>query len=273
MWKVKIIIAIFQRLLLETALVIVNMKYMVEKISKGALIIKGRLLAVLLLSCLLFSCEKEEEFKIPVEVGFFVDMHRTMDPGSRLQLTEGYIVLSSFGFEGDREQAEKVRFEKEYSKGLFVPFSPDRPIKELLFQIPQGVYNQISISFEVFDEDDSDEDAEKSSLVVKGTYRTPSGNIYPLLVELWSSEEFRVKAKSEPDGNQIILKREAPASAHINLNPAYWFQAVPLALLDQAELVELNGVPTILINEDVNEEVYDILESRLGKAAEVVFTY
>lgn len=273
MWKVKFITAIFQRLLLETALVSVNMKYIVEKISKGTLIIKGRLLAVLLLSCLLFSCEKEEEFKIPVEVGFFVDMHRTTDPGSRLQLTEGYIVLSSFGFEGYREQAEKVRFEKEYRKGLFVPFSPDQPIKELLFQIPQGVYNQISISFEALDEDDSDDDDGKSSLVVKGSYRTQSGNTYPLLVELQSPEEFRVKAKSKPDGNQIILKREAPASAHIKLNPAYWFQAVTLTLLDQAELVELNGVLTILINEDVNEGVYNILESRLGKATEVIFTY
>ncbi|MFD2514843.1 hypothetical protein ACFSRY_13285 [Pontibacter locisalis] len=227
---------------------------------------------MLFISCFLLSCEKEEEFKIPVDVSFTLDMQREKTSDSRIRFTEGHLVLASFEFEGDREQAEEVRFEKEYEHGLHVPFSPNQGISELKFQVPQGTYSRIAVAIETIDGEE-DEGQKKSSLVVEGVYQTSGGKVLPLRFELQSSGEIEVEAKSLSDGSQIILKREAPATASIRLNPHYWFQAVPSSLLDNAEVVERNGVATILISEEVNEQIYEIVVSRIGKGAETVFTY
>ncbi|MFD2515918.1 hypothetical protein ACFSRY_18750 [Pontibacter locisalis] len=227
---------------------------------------------VLFLSCFLLSCEKEEEFKIPVDVSFTVDMQREKTSDSRIRFTEGHVVLASFEFEGEREQAEEVRFEKEYEQGLHVPFSPNQAVGELRFQVPQGSYSRIAVAIETADGDEEDGGG-RSGLAVRGVYRTSGGKELRLLFELQSSEEIEVVAESLSDGSQIILKREAPATASIRLDPHYWFQAVPYSLLDNAETVDRNGVATILISEEVNEQIYEIIVSRIGKGAEAVFTY
>ncbi|WP_187068016.1 hypothetical protein [Pontibacter cellulosilyticus] len=228
---------------------------------------------VLFLSCFFLSCEKEDEFKIPVDVSFQVDMQREQTSGSSIRFTEGHVILSSFEFKGDREQAESVHFEKEYKQGLYTLFSPNQNIGELKFQVPQGNYNRITIGFETFENDDSDDNQGGSGLLVKGMYRSSGGAELPLILELQSSEDFEVVAKSLFDGNQIILKRETPTAATIRLNPFYWFQAVPSSYLENAEVVQRNGVATILISEEVNEDIYEIVVSRFNKGAEVVFAY
>lgn len=202
-----------------------------------------------------------------MEVGFFVDIQRNPIAGSRLQFHGGYIVVSSFEFEGEREQAREVVFSKEYKQGLRIPFTSDEAVEALDFQIPQGNYTGISIAFETF------EGFGESSMLVQGAYRNSEGREYPLVFVLESSEEFEIQAKSYSDGSQIILKKEAPVSAYIKLNPVYWFQAVPLSALDEAEVVLWNGVPTIVISEEVNEEIYELVEDRLDEASEVVFIY
>lgn len=278
----KIATAAFQRFVRSNGLVNVDLKEMNNKISFRGLISWGRLLGVVLISSVLLSCEKEEEFKIPVEVAFHVDIHRTTDAASRLQVTEGHMVLSSFEFEGFREQADGVRFEKEYDKGLLIPFSADQPVDKLRFQIPQGVYNRINVTVETTDGEDNDKDDEKdeddeedetAGIVIRGHYRSEGGVQYPFVFEFESSEKFSIRARSRTDGDLVILKKEAPAAAHIKLNPEYWFQAVPLSLLENADKVTVGGVRTILINEEVNEKIYDILEERVGKSAGVLFVY
>ncbi|MBC5993992.1 hypothetical protein H8S84_14180 [Pontibacter sp. SD6] len=241
--------------------------------SKGVFKMKRVSFIVLFLSCFFLSCEKEDEFKIPVDVSFQVDMQREQTSGSSIRFTEGHVILSSFEFKGDREQAESVHFEKEYKQGLYTLFSPNQNIGELKFQVPQGNYNRITIGFETFENDDSDDNQGGSGLLVKGMYRSSGGAELPLILELQSSEDFEVVAKSLFDGNQIILKRETPTAATIRLNPFYWFQAVPSSYLENAEVVQRNGVATILISEEVNEDIYEIVVSRFNKGAEVVFAY
>lgn len=222
---------------------------------------------LLLLSSFLYSCQDEQEFKIPVEAAFFMDIQRNPIAGSRLQFDGGHITLESFDFDGRREQAENVEFSREYEQGLTVPFTSDTPVESLRFQIPQGNYTSISIEFETFD------DFDENNLLIEGSYQNSDDIRYPLVFALRISERFRIQAKSYSDGKQVIAKKEAPISAYIKLNPLHWFQAVPLSALDKAEIVSWNGVPTILISEDVNEELYDLIEDRLQEGAEAVFIY
>jgi hypothetical protein len=228
---------------------------------------KGFFLIFFLVSFLL-SCEKEDEFKIPVDVDFYMDIQRGAALEDKLHFTEGFIRLSSFRFRGQREQADEVRFEKAYEQGLTLPFSPVRAVPELKFQVPQGNYNRISIVLETYNDL---EDAAEVGLELKGTFAAKDGKRYPLLFQLESAEVFRIAASSNLADNQIILKKEAPAVAYIRLHPGYWFQGVSAPLLEGAALVPVNGVPTILINESYNETIYDILVDRLGEDEETVF--
>lgn len=222
---------------------------------------------LLLLNSFLFSCQKEQEFKIPVEVGFYMDIQRNVVANSRLQFYDGYIIISSFEFEGDREQASEVEFAREYEHGLKIAFTSDQAVEALKFQIPQGNYTSISIEFETY------EGFGENNLVVEGAYQNSEGTHYPLVFVLGSSESFEIEAESYSDGNQIIVKKEAPVSAYIKLNPVHWFKTIPHSLLDEAEVVLWNGVPAIVISEEVNEEIYDLIEDRLAEAAEVIFIY
>lgn len=225
------------------------------------------LFSLLLLSSFLFSCQDEQEFKIPVEADFYMDIHRNVVANSRLQFYDGYIIISSFEFEGDREQASEVAFSREYEQGIPIAFTSDQAVEALKFQIPQGNYTGISIAFETFD------DFEENNLVVEGSYQTSEGIRYPLVFALNSSESFEIEAESYSDGNQIIVKKEAPVSAYIKLNPVHWFKYIPLSLLDEAEVGLWNGVSAIVISEETNEEIYDLIMDRLSEAAEVIFIY
>ncbi|WP_017733775.1 hypothetical protein [Nafulsella turpanensis] len=220
-----------------------------------------------LLSSFLFSCEKEQEFKIPVEVGFYMDIQKNMVDNSRLQLNGGSVIISSFAFEGEREQASEVEFTRDYAQGLKIAFTSDQPVEALQFQIPQGIYTHISIEFESF------EGYGENSLLVKGSYQNSEGSRYPLIFAMNSSESFEIEAVSYSDGSQIIIKKEAPVSAYIKLNPVHWFKNIPLALLDEADVMDWDGVPSIVISEEENEEIYDLIEDQLNEAAEVTFVY
>lgn len=237
------------------------MKLLLNKMSKKHLFFLS------LLSSFLFSCEQEQEFKIPVEVGFYMDIQKNAVDNSRLQFYGGSIIVSSFEFEGDREQASEVEFTREYENGLKTTFTSDQAVEAFQFQIPQGNYNHISIEFETF------EGFGENSLVVEGSYQNSEGRRYPLVFALGSSESFEIEAESYSDGNQIIVKKEAPVSAFIKLNPVHWFKNIPLSLLDEADVVLWDEVPTIVISEEVNEELYDLIEDRLTEAAEVIFIY
>lgn len=196
-----------------------------------------------------------------------MDIQKNVVANSRLQFYDGYIIMASFEFEGDREQAREVAFSREYEQGLTIAFTSDQVVEALKFQIPQGNYTSISIAFETF------EGFGENNLVVEGSYQNSEGIRYPLVFALGSSESFEIEAESYSDGDQIIVKKEAPVSAYIKLNPVHWFKNIPLSLLDEAEVVLWNGVSTILISEEVNEEIYDLIEDRLAEAAEVIFTY
>lgn len=222
---------------------------------------------LLMLSSFLYSCQDEQEFKIPVEADFFMDVKRHAVADSRLQFDGGYIIISSFEFEGKREQADEVIFEREYEQGLKIPFTSTQAVEAFKFQIPQGNYTSISIEFETFD------DLGENNLVVEGSFKKSDATRYPLVLAMATNEDFEIEAVSYSNGKQIILKKEAPVSAYIKLNPVHWFKNIALSTLDEAELVLWNGEPTILISDEVNQEIFDIIEDRLHEAAEATFIY
>ena len=241
-----------------------------------------------LLAGILMSCQETEEFKIPSDVGFRMDINREANPGGQLSFTSGYITLSSFSFEGKREQGGDVFFTKEYERGLQVAFDATKPVDAWAFQVPQGNYLRIEVEMETYD------DTSVSGLVVSGSYLHSNGIRYPIQLELSSSVDIEIEARDKSGSKQIVLKKSSPATAKIKLDPVKWFEAVPLSHLDNAVLTlgdseeeseregqeegEIEseeeaefGSSYILINEEVNESIYEIIITRIKQSAEVIF--
>ena len=228
---------------------------------------------MLLFIGLLGSCQGNEEFKLPTKVGFQMDINRNTGQNGRLNFTHGQIILASFSFDGRREEGGDVFFTKSYDEGLLINFDSGNTIAPLTFQIPQGNYTRIELELETSD------DTGVPGLVVEGWYLHSSGIRYPVRFELESSVEFEIKAKEHSGSHQIVLIHTKPASPIIRLNPLKWFEAVPASFLENAVSTIEEGESEdmteegsyILINEETNEEIYEIIIARIEQSVEVIF--
>lgn len=213
------------------------------------------------------SCKKKKEaqqWKLPVDVTFKMDVNHTPTMNNNLSFTGGYIVLSEFEFDGQRIEGDDAYFSKSFSGGLSIPFSGSMGVTDLNFDIPQGTYTKITILFEA-------EGNGGKSVVVYGNYTNSSGTTYPLVLEVEELELYTVIAKNASGSSEIILDKDVASIAKIKLDPVYWFQNVSITMLDNATLVNLNGVQTILINGANNEDIYDIVDDQIDKATNIIF--
>ena len=211
----------------------------------------------------LTSCKNE--WKLPTEVGFKVDINRETSSDGTLVFTDGEIIIEAFEFDGEREQGDDVYFSKSFEQGLIIPFSSSSVVEELDFDIPQGTYSKIVISFETFDEFDN------TNVIVNGFYTNSSSERIPIRFEFTPSEEFDIVAVDYSGSNQIILDKDHPVNAQIEINPIHWFQVVSSSSLDDADLVDVNGTQTLLISDDENEDIFDLIIDRLDESLEAVF--
>ena len=216
---------------------------------------------------LLFGCEKlqTKKWKKPTDTGVKFNINQEKG-GNGVQFTSGFIVLSSFAFEGERKQADNQDFSNEYSSGLRIDFNTGNSVPEMDFDIPQGTYTSIDFSFETFDENDT------SAIYVSGEYTNTSGSKFPLVFDFWYGEYFSISAESEDGSSEIILDTDVPISALIEIDPVIWFSGVSKSLLDSAEFSNINGTPTIYISEEYNSDIYELIADELDKSTEAVFT-
>ena len=90
--------------------------------------------------------------------------------------------------------------------------------------------------------------------------------------EFDDSEEFEIEAE-EDGGGLIILDTEVLSQAKILLDPNHWFQPVPMSYFESADVTEIEGTNTILIDKDNNEEIFDLILDRIDESTEAVFNY
>jgi hypothetical protein len=222
-----------------------------------------RLKLILFLSVLVLvvSCNK---WKQPTDTQFYVDINRTPTIGGQLTFTGGQMILSNFEFEGEREKGGDVSFITNYGSGLTIPFDLTNTNPELNFDIPQGVYNRIAL---VLTTGSSGE-----VILVEGTYAYNGGGTVPFRFIFADTEEFEIEAEDD-DGGTIVLDKDAISPAKIVLDPTHWFAPVPSSFFENATLTDVNGVNTIVIDKNNNEDIYDIVLDRLEETAAVIFNY
>ncbi len=213
--------------------------------------------------CSLFACKKWKE---PTDVDFYVDIEKTATINGQLSFSRGYIILDFFDFDADREKGDDVLFDKTFANGLTIPFDAYQVVSELEFVIPQGEYKRVDISFGTFD-DNGD-----ICILVEGEYTYSGGDSIPFRFEFTDSEQFKIRADNSNGGN-IVLDKDVQSPAKIILDPNHWFQPVPLSYFESANITNLSGTNTIVINKNDNDIIYDIVIDRLDESALIIFNY
>lgn len=212
-----------------------------------------------------WSCRKKE-LNEPTHVDITVDINRSLSSEGHLQFNNGYIRLASFSVEGVRQEGPEVELSKEFETGNLHYFSSSNPVSNLELDIPQGNYTDLDISFNTFD------DTDDPTIMVKGTYINQSSQSFPVQFEFLSSEYFSINSESDDGSSVIELDKDIYSSALITLDPIYWFDLISTSAWDNADLVEINGVMTILINESNNSAIYDNVADRIDEQASSVFS-
>lgn len=204
-------------------------------------------------------CKKEDPWKMPTDVKFKMDITRSAGLSNNLSWTSGNIVLADFTFDGRREQGGDVYFTKTYSTGLNVIFDAANPVTAWSFEIPQGNYTRIDISYKTFG------NSSDNRIVVEGAYKNSvNNNTYPVRFEFQSDVSYKIVAKTSTGGGQIVLNKDVASVATIKMDPVYWFQTVTKSMLDNAALETINGTPTILINGNKNnKDIYITIMDRI----------
>jgi len=215
---------------------------------------------ILIFSIIITGCKKKQ-LKTPTDVSFQMDINRSPSNSGHLVFNSGSILLANFNVEGERQEGGPISFNKSFSQGLSINLN-STSIPDLVFDIPQGNYYSLSVSFLTFD-DNGD-----ITIQVDGTYTNQLGSSFPLRLEFLSGEYFSVVGEDESGEATIVLKKDVSATSLIKFDPIYWFGLISYGMFDNATLVNIGGQQTILINESVNSNIYDLVVDRIDHTTE-----
>lgn len=226
------------------------------------IIIKFLLVFVLSITLLwLNSCGKK--WKKPTAVTFKFQLNSNSS-SAWIKFTSATITLNKIYFSGNRKQGQnQVDLQQSYTNSITI--FPSSSSGNIQFDIPQGTYNQIDVKLEM------DEDPTGASLLVNGYYINYSSDTIAIQYTLPLDKVLNMRAKNSSGGNEIVLIEDKPSTANIIMNPTYWFSSVSESSLYWASYSYINGVPTVLIDEDNEVSIYESVTSNVTGGNEVVF--
>jgi hypothetical protein len=218
-------------------------------------------LTLFMLYACTISCGKQDLFKDPTSVSFYMGLDTLGVGGSDdLILDAGYIVLSSFRVIGERNEGEDFEFFRAFSTGLQVPFMhTSSPIADLQFELPEGNYNKITIRFETHS-------STGINLFVSGkyTYSNPLKPSSLVRLEYNSSKQFEVDITDVIGNTELTLIENKEEKPQILLNPKSWFQDVNTAMLDNATFVSFGTDQIMTIDDGTNTAVFNKVDLITG---------
>lgn len=210
------------------------------------------------------SCKKNQ-LKKPTDVNVIMDINRADNTEGTLSFNEGYIRIAEFEYIGTRQEGAPIELSKEFEHGLVINFNAQNFVSELMGEIPQGNYTDLKIDF------DTHEGVDQPTIEVKGTYTDGSSTNWPILFQFMSSETFVIKGEDDAGDDIILLDKDIAAFVNVQLDPIYWFDIISQNMLDNANKYDVDGIQTIVVNEELNGDIYDLLADRIDESSKAVF--
>ncbi len=217
---------------------------------------------------ILFSTCEKDPFTIPVNVNFefvydteSINLKRNSD--TKIDFTEGRIIVKSIEFHGERKEGGSVDFSSDFNQveGNLMTGNTNPNVH---FDIPQGIYTNIEILIEI------DTANSKPALYIAGNIT--DSNLLPYIntstvkynYQLMHNEIFELYAKSADTSGNIVIKENNPPKVQIIINPLYIFQDI-INEFDEAE-ISANSYyddPKIIINNEENTYIYKELNLKV----------
>lgn len=250
-----------------------------------------KLLAVsCLLLLLLPGCEKQE-FTEPAP--FDLELSATESPvmGDRLVFGDIAMHPRKIEIEGIRSAGEDVFFERDLRADSYA--IRNRP--SLYFDLPQGIYNRLTLklSFEPDKEKEEEFEDELEDLLddlpggilspvaeaalgelileyregdpaflYSGTY-TGATEEFELLLVINDSFVLNTTAVNGQGSREIVLEKGKDNSASLHFDIEKWFSIVPAALVEKSPMGTANGKKYVLIHKKLNPGLFNMLYNRI----------
>lgn len=224
-----------------------------------------KLPAFLFLSLSLFVISCEKKWKKPSDVSFGFMLNSNSGSGL-VKFSSGYFLLSEIDFDGQRKQgSSNVNFTKEYDPNEQVSLNISALSPGIVFDIPQGTYTSINVDAKIEEQSNN-----APNLVLYGTYINTINDTLAVRFEFSSGDNFEMTASNSSGTNEILLMEDRSSTASIIFNPKYWFDIVPQSMFESADVVIENGIPTIIISENENEDIYQLVADRVEDGNQII---
>lgn len=248
---------------------------------------------VLFLTLASSSCKKEWKKTTTVNLKFDFLQQNT---SSKMVFNTGFLTIHEVHFSGVRKQGDNVDFTDDLGHGSNIDFATgiSSPIS---YDIPQGTYTNINMEFKINEKNPSSpsillngiylkDDTETDSTDTNSTETGSIGNDstgsddstkensikeIPIQFIFNSGEFFSVQATTADGSNEIVLIEDQPATVTVTFDSGYWFALITPNLLENAQLSMVNGVSTIVISKEQNQNIYDLIVPRINQTTKVIF--
>ncbi len=225
----------------------------------------NNLLILLFCPIVFFSTSCQKKWKKPTNVSFDFKLNPNTSNGP-INFTSGNLSLSKISFKGERKQGtHEVALDQQYNGVMPIALAQNSIASGIQFDIPQGTYSQMEIKLE------TNTDQSGNSLLVNGAYIDSLNVSYNVRFKFSAPDVLTMVAiNSSGGGSGIVLVEDQPATATIIMNPNYWFAPLSKSMLDHAEHELVNGVKTIKIDNDENEDLYNLIVGRIKEGNSVI---
>jgi hypothetical protein len=213
---------------------------------------KNTILLLVLTVLSLSACQRKWKKTAPAT--FIVEVHKVQNSPS-ITITNGMMILDKFEFEGKRKQGNDVFFTNETVGLSRVDLGTSAFLSPLNYDIPQGTYTEIRCRLRF-----NSEDSSIPSVKIEGTFLNSLNQPIPFIFET----EDHVPVEITLSGIEQVFVEEETILPVFHFNANQWFSALTNNQLETADTELVNNLPTILINEDSNTDLYELVISRIG---------
>jgi hypothetical protein len=245
-----------------------------------------------LLIVLLGGCEKED-YTLPVKFNLSFTIKDEPMLGGSLTIDEIGLGLNSISILGYREQGSDVFLTRKFDDGKFFVVKPIPSNAYEKLDIPQGVYNPISFSYnfqpddddliddildwlEDFDEGDDLQELQedlgdiiedylediKPCIIIKGKF-TNSGKTKHIVMVVNDPLTFKILGDNRNGGAEVVLDRGITNTGNLQFNPSYWFSIITPEMLNNAVVGVIDGEEYILLSKHLNSQIYTAIFNRI----------
>ncbi|PKP36273.1 MAG: hypothetical protein CVT98_08435 [Bacteroidetes bacterium HGW-Bacteroidetes-15] len=240
------------------------------------------------------GCEKED-YTLPVEFNLNFTIKNEAILGGSITIDEISINLKSIDIRGYREQGDDVFLTRNFDQEKTFIIKPLPTNLTEKFNIPQGIYNPISFSFnfqpdaeesdltedlidwlEHFDDGEELEGLQEDlggiiedyleeitpCIMVKGKFIYNS-QTKPVILVINDPLTFQILGKNSNGGPEVILDKNIVNNGNLEINPSYWFSVITPAMLNNAFIGLIDNDEYIFLSKYVNSQLYATIFNRM----------